>query len=126
MYDIFSVLRENKREAIKLLEKAENKTIVLAAWDEDSEEYEANGDNGTDECYIRVADDDGNVDIRLVVAVRYDGKVIDVCLSESIYDKSDTAGEKNWMPLSWADDISEYQVYDAVGAAAGAKFIRVD
>ena len=126
MYSIFSVLKANKKAAISLLKKDDDRMIVLAAYDDDRCEYVANGMEGSDDCYIRFANDDGEIETKFVVAVRCnkDNK-IDICVTDSNYDEIDTDDEKNWFPLSWCDDISEYQVYDAIGNACDVEFVEV-
>ena len=126
MYNIFSVLKANKKAAIDLLKKDDDKMIVLAAYDDDKCEYVANGMQGIDDCYVRFANDDGEIETKFVVAVRCNDKNnIDICVTDSTYDEIDTDDEKNWFPLSWCDDISEYQVYDAIGEACGIDFVDV-
>lgn len=115
MIDIIKALNQNLKEASKLLQgKGE---VSLTEWDDD-----ADGGNGMYDCedcgtYIRYADDDGNITSNLVVAVRYNNlkRIIEIMTAENEYTKADG----NWFPLSWADDISYYQVLDTIGELYG-------
>ena len=113
MIDILEAVAENRKEAVKLLQGVEGHRIDLALWDEEKEEYVPNGEDGTNECYIRYANGDGEIFTRLVVSVRDNDekKCIEILDTEGIYTETDG----NWYPLTWADDISEWQVYDAIG-----------
>ena len=109
MINIIKALEKNKKEAIKILKASENNTITFAEWDDDEDCY-----SNADDCpYIRYSNDDGEISTLLVVAARYNDekKKIEIITSDGEYEKTDN----NWFPLDWADDISFWQVLDAIG-----------
>lgn len=115
MIDILNALNDNEKEARNLL-KGEGE-VMFAKWDEEKGVYVGNDDeeSSCDDCcpYIRYSDDDGNIVSMMVVGVRLneDNNVIEIIATDSEYKKSDDV----WFPLAFADDISEWSVYDRIG-----------
>ena len=108
MKDIVKVLRDNEKEAIKILKAQKDLTVNFADWDENDEVYE-----NADDCpYIRYSNDDGEISTLLVVAARYneETKRIEVITTDDEYEKANN----EWFPLNWADDISYWQVFDLI------------
>lgn len=113
MIDIFEVLSKNEKEAKSLLKgKGE---VSLYDWDEDEEEYQC-GDDGI---YIRYADDEGYISVKLVVGVRLNEKNNQIEIITS--DSEDEESDGDWFPLNWADDISYHTVLDAIYNLFGRK-----
>ncbi len=109
MIDISKVLAKNMIEAIEILKGKEDCTILFSEWDSENDEY-ADADNCP---WIRYSNPDGEIIPYMIVAVRYNKEKgrIEVISTEESYEKSD----EEWFPLSWADDISEWTVYDRIG-----------
>lgn len=108
MKDILKVLRDNEKEAIKILKAQKDLMVNFANWDENDEVYE-----NADDCpYIRYSNDDGEIKTLLVVAARYNDErnTIEVITTDDEYEKTDN----EWFPLAWADDISYWQVFDLI------------
>ena len=106
MISVLDVLKQNEKEAIKILNSKANKGIIFAVWDDDEEVY-----SNADDCpYIRYANDDGEISTQLVVGVRYNAKkkCIEILTTEDEYKKTD--GE--WFPINFADDISYWCVLE--------------
>ena len=111
MIDIFKALNANEKEAIKILKTKENNAITFDEWDEESEEYSDELENCP---WIRYANVDGDITALAVIACRYNKEKdrIEIMTTSDYYEKSD--GE--WFPLSYADEISYWRVFDSIGA----------
>lgn len=106
MTSVLDVLRQNEKEAIKILKGKADKSVMFAEWDDDEEVY-----SNADDCpYIRYANDDGEISTQLVVGVRYNAekKRIEILTTDDEYKKTD--GE--WFPIHYADDISYWYVFE--------------
>jgi hypothetical protein len=106
MISVLDVLRQNEKEAIKILKKKEYNMVIFAIWDDDEEVY-----NNADDCpYIRYANDDGEISVQLVVGARYntEKKCIEILTTENEYKKTDGI----WFPINYADDISYWSVLE--------------
>ena len=112
MVDMLQVLKENRKEAEELLKSVDGCQIDFALWDEENEEYVPNGEGGTTTCIIRYDNGDEGIVPRFVPSVRYKNGRIEILDSSSIYEKTDGV----WFPPTWADGISEWIVYDAIGS----------
>lgn len=110
MINIIKALDANKKEAIKILKTKENNTITFDEWDEESEGYSDELENCP---WIRYANDDGDITTMAVIACRYnkEKKRIEIMTATDYYEKSDGF----WFPLSYADDISYWSVFDYIG-----------
>ena len=121
MIDIYEVLKANERVCEELLKKQENATLEFAKWDEENEEYVStlNPDGWIyDECpFIRYAYDEGNIGTLLVIAVRYNvtKRIIEIQTTTDNMQESDGV----WFPISYADDISYYSIFNFVDDAIG-------
>lgn len=121
MIDIYEVLKANERACEELLKKQENATLEFAKWDEENEEYVStlNPDGWIyDECpFIRYAYDEGNIGTLLVIAVRYNltKRIIEIQTTTDNMQESDGV----WFPISYADDISYYSIFNFVDDAIG-------
>lgn len=110
MIDIIKALKKNRKEACRILADEVNGGILtFANWDEDEEVY-----GNADDCpYIRYANVDGEITSMLVVAARYNEFSGEIEITATNYEYEKTDGE--WFPLSYADDISYWQVLEAIG-----------
>ena len=110
MIDIIKALKENRKEASRILsDEVKGGILTFANWDEDEEEY-----SNADQCpYIRYANVDGDIHTELVVAARcneFNGE-IEIISTESEYEVTNGV----WYPLSYVEDISYWQVLEAIG-----------
>lgn len=108
MISVLDVLSQNEKEAIKILNSKDDKSVIFATWDDDEEVY-----NNADDCpYIRYANDDDEISTHLVVGARYntENKRIEIVTTESEYEKTDGL----WFPIHYADDISYWNVLEEV------------
>ena len=106
MISLLDVLRQNEKEAIKILNSKVDKSVIFAIWDDDEEVY-----GNADDCpYIRYANDDGEISSQLVVGVRYNAEKgrIEILTTDDEYKKTD--GE--WFSIKFADDISYWYVLE--------------
>lgn len=110
MVDIIKVLNENEKEAKGILSfEIKDGVLTFANWDTEKEVY-----GNADQCpYIRYANVDGEIHTELVVATRYNeaSDKIEIITTESEYEISNGV----WYPLEFADDISRWQVIEAIG-----------
>lgn len=110
MIDIVKALKENRKEACRILaDEVKDGILTFAHWNEEEEVYE-----NADDCpYIRYANDDGELFSMLVVSARYNefNGEIEITATNYEYEKTDGV----WFPLNYADDISYWQVLDAIG-----------
>lgn len=113
MIDILKALNANEKEAIQILATKENNTITFDEWNEESEDYSDELENCP---WIRYANDDGDITTMAVIACRYNEEKgrIEIMTTNGYYEESD--GE--WFPLSYADDISYWSVFDYIGNLA--------
>jgi hypothetical protein len=109
MIDIINALKENTKEACRILaDEVKGGVLIFANWDEDEEMY-----SNADDCpYIRYANDDGEISSLLVVGARYNeyNERIEIIATDDEYKKTDD----EWFPLNYADDISYWQVLEAI------------
>ena len=108
MISVLDVLRQNEKEAIKILNSKADKSVIFAVWDDDEEVY-----GNTNDCpYIRYANDDGEISTQLVVGVRYNAekKRIEIITTDDEYKKTDY----EWFPIKFADDISYWSVLEMI------------
>lgn len=106
MISVLDVLKQNEKEAIKILNSKADKSVIFAEWDENEGVY-----SNADDCpYIRYANDDGEISSQLVVGVRYntEKKCIEILTTEEEYEKTDGF----WFPINYADDISYWSVLE--------------
>lgn len=106
MTSVLDVLRQNEKEAIKILNSKAKNGIMFAEWDDDEEVY-----SNADDCpYIRYANADGEISSQLVVGVRYNAekKRIEILTTDDEYKKTDGV----WFPIDFADDISYWYVFE--------------
>lgn len=110
MIDVIEVLKKNEKEASRILaDEVNGGVLTFAHWDENEEVY-----SNADDCpYIRYANDDGEITSMLVVAAIYDEykERIEIITTDDEYKKTDD----KWFPLNYADDISYWQVLEAIG-----------
>ena len=110
MVDIIKVLNENEKEAKGILSfEIKDGVLTFANWDTEKEVY-----GNADQCpYIRYANVDGEIHTELVVAARFNesSDKIEIITTESEYEISNGV----WYPLEFADDISRWQVIEAIG-----------
>lgn len=112
MIDILDILKANEREAKEILHKAG--TIHFAKWSEEEGKYVGcgNEEEATEACpYIRYDNGEGLTTCMVTAARLNDKGEIEVCGTEQEEDKDDNFFSLN----AWADDISAWQVYDAIG-----------
>ena len=109
MRDVTDVLNKNMKEAIELFKKSGMEKLVINTWCEEDEEY-----NGED-CYIRYADDDGDIRTMLVLAIRYNKKAkrIEIVATSNDYEEYEW-NDDDFFPLMWADDISYWRVLEVI------------
>jgi hypothetical protein len=109
MIDIIKALKKNTKEACRILaDEVKGGVLIFANWDEDEEMY-----GNADDCpYIRYANDDGEISSLLVVGARYNeyNERIEIIATDDEYKKTDD----EWFPLNYADDISYWQVLEAI------------
>lgn len=112
MINILDILRTNELEAKEILHKVG--TIHFAKWSEEEEKYVGCGDeeDAAVACpYIRYDNGEELTTCMVTTARLNDEGEIEVCATEQEEDKDDDFFRLNCC----ADDISAWQVYDAIG-----------
>ncbi len=120
MKKIFDLLYENTEEAKRILKTKENNTIDFAVWNDDAQMYVAKDGNELtydeaycDEPWVRVADDDGNIQAMLVISARYNEAKdkIEIKTTRADYEECD----EDYFDMHYCDDISYWHVLQEIG-----------